>query len=73
MFAVWKKERQLESQQGSSGRRALQSAAIATYVHVITSGSAGAVSNTTIIRQIAQLNKSFGPHKFAFTLAGITR
>lgn len=55
--------------------------AIPTWVHIITDGSTGAVSDATINAQMAQLNKGFGGTEhlggantgLGFTLAGVTR
>jgi hypothetical protein len=61
-----------QKQQGR-GRRALQSVAVRTFVHVVTSGSVGAINNTVINRQLALLNHAFDLHGFTFVLVGITR
>ena len=43
---------------------------IPVYFHVITSGTAGAVSSTTISKQISVLNSGYSGTGFSFTLAG---
>ena len=48
------------------------SAAVNVYFHVITSGSAGAVSGTQIGKQVAVLNDAWAGSGFTFQLAGTT-
>ncbi len=49
---------------------AIQAVSIPVYFHVITSGSAGAVSSSTISKQISVLNSAYSKAGFTFTLAG---
>lgn len=61
--------------------RAGQESMIDVYVHVITNGGAGNVTDDQIARQMDVLNRSFGgatngfnmPHRFRFNLAGVDR
>jgi hypothetical protein len=51
-------------------RAAVPAAGIPVYFHVITSGSAGAISAAAINNQISVLNSAYSGAGFSFTLAG---
>jgi hypothetical protein len=52
------------------GGGAFAGAAVKVYFHVITSGSAGAVSSSQVSQQIGVLNAAYKSSGFTFTLAG---
>lgn len=52
------------------GGGAFTGASVKVYFHVITSGSAGAVSSSQISQQISVLNAAYQSSGFTFTLAG---
>jgi hypothetical protein len=54
----------------ASGAAAFTTATIRVYVHVITSGSAGAVSASRINSQLTVLKNAYASSGFTFTLAG---
>jgi hypothetical protein len=52
------------------GGGAFTSASVKVYFHVITSGTAGAVSSSQISQQLSVLNAAYSSSGFSFTLAG---
>lgn len=54
----------------AAAAESLAAVSIPVYFHVITSGSAGAVSSSTINKQISVLNSGYSGTGFSFTLAG---
>jgi len=69
-----KGDRQTQQASGSAEVASLVTGGvISTYVHVITDGSAGAVSDQAIAAQINALNAGFAGTGWSFNLAGTTR
>jgi hypothetical protein len=58
------------SAQKPGGGGAFTTASVKVYFHVITSGSAGAVSSSQISQQLSVLNAAYQSSGFTFTLAG---
>ena len=52
------------------GGGAFAATRVSVYVHVITSGSAGAITSSQISQQLSVLNNAYASSGFSFTLAG---
>ncbi|HKN56455.1 MAG TPA: zinc metalloprotease [Amycolatopsis sp.] len=60
----------LAAKRASARAAAVSAVSIPVYFHVITSGSTGSVSSSTISKQISVLNSAYASTGFGFTLAG---
>ncbi len=58
---------------GGGGGSTVTGGTVSVYVHVITSGAAGALSDNQVGNQIAVLNAAYAPTAWQFTLAGTDR